>query len=258
MPPLSSAWRLAAPTFRFAALAVLVATSVAAQPGTAPAAAPPAATAEADTRPHTFRIVDGEVYLDGVLVPGAVPPELRLDGYSTPAVEYAGPVAPVIEVDGEAYVFEDDRLVPVAESSRAEAVRAGRAAFLMGDLVPEPPPMAEVADDALQLVSEEVYLRDVAGRDRALYDQLHRERTMEVDALRLAERYRTAPATERPARRNELRDLLSRLLTLKQELRRAEVTRAQEELNALRATLDEREARHDAIVDARLRELVGE
>jgi|GEM_PF-2100108 len=251
MPPLSSAWRRAA-------LALLVAAApAAAQPGMAPAAGATAAPA-ADTRPHTFRIVNGQVYLDGALVPGAVPPELRLDGYSTPAIEYVGPVSPVIEVDGQMYVYENRRLVPIAESSRAEAVRAGRAAFLMGDLVPEPTPMAEVADDALQLVSEEVYLRDVAERDRALYEQLHRERTMEVEALRLAERYRAAPAVERPARRNELRDLLSRLLTLKQELRRAEVARAQDELNALRATLDEREARHDAIVDARLRELVGE
>ena len=251
MPPLSSAWRAAA-------VALLLAAGPAtAQPGTAPAAGATAAPS-ADTTPHTFQIVDGEVHLDGVLVPGAVPPEMRLDGYSTPAIEYAGPVSPAIEVDGEAYVFENRRLVPIAESSQAEAVRAGRAAFLMGDLVPEPTPMAEVADDALQLVSEEVYLRDVAEHDRALYEQLHRERTMEVEALRLAERYRASPPPERPARRNELRDLLSRLLTLKQELRRAEVARAQDEIDALRATLDEREARHDAIVDARLRELVGE
>ncbi len=249
MPPLLSAWRLVA-------LASLLAVPATAQPATRAAGAAPAA--EADARPHTFQIIDGEVHLDGALVPGAVPPELRLDGFSTPVVPFAEAVAPVIEVDGEMYVFENRRLVPIAESSRAEAVRAGRAAFLMADLVPEPPPMAEVPDDALQLVSEEVYLRSVAERDRALYDRLHRERTMEVEALRLAERYREASPAERPARRNELRDLLSRLLTLKQELRRDEVARAQDELDALRATLDAREARHDAIVDARLHELISE
>lgn len=218
-----------------------------------PAPAAPAA-ARADAQPHTFQIVAGEVYHDGVHVPGAVPAHLDLGGYSTPPMEYVGPVVPVIEVDGRAYVYEDRRLVPLAESSRA-----GRSVFMMGDLVPEVDPVTAVPDDALALVSEEVYLRAVAERDRALYEQLHRERTMEVDALRLAERVRaTPPGPARTAARADLREMLSQLLALKHTLRREEAARAQQELDAFRAALDDRERRHDAIVDARLRELIGE
>lgn len=200
---------------------------------------------------HTFQVVDGQVHLDGILVPGAVPDDLDLAGLSTPPLEYVGPVAPVIEVNGQAYVFEGGRLVLLTESSRA-----GRGVFMMGDLVPEASLAEAVSDDALDLVTEEVYLRDVAGRDRGLYEKLHLERTLEVDALRLAEQVRTAePGAERTRLRSELRNLLSRLLTLKQEVRREEVARAQAELDALKAAIDHRDAQHEQIVDARLREL---
>lgn len=225
-------------------------------PAPAPPPPPTAVSAEA-ARPqdlHTFQIVDGRVHLDGIVVPDAVPSHLDLRGLSTPPLEYVGPVAPVVEVDGAAYVFEGGRLVALAESSRADA-----GVFMMGDLVPEGDPMDGMPDDALSLVSDEVYMRDVAGRDRGLYEKLHLERTLELDAVRLAEQVRARPpGAERTRLRADLRALLSRLLALKQELRREEVARAQAELDALRTALDGREARHEAIVDARLRELCDE
>ena len=216
-----------------------------------PSAAPAADVA--DTL-HTFQIVNGTVHLDGIAVPDAVPASLDLAGLSTPPLEYVGPVAPVIEVDGRAYVFKGGRLVALAESANAE-----RGVFLMGDLVPEADPMEAVPDDALALVREEVYLRDVAERDRGLYEKLHLERTLELDALRLAEHVRAAPAgPERARLRGELRSLLSQLLALKQQLRRQEIDRTQADLDSLRRALDARDAQHEAVVDARLRELCGE
>ncbi len=241
------------------ALAVLAAPLATAQTP-APAAPPPppaarATGAAADEAVHRFQIVDGAVHLDGIEVPGAVPASLDLRGLSTPPMEFVGPVTPVIEVDGEAFVFEGGRLVPFADSPRA----AQQGVFLMADLVPEPEPMAEASDDALALVSEEMYMRDVAGRDRGLYEKLHLERTLELDATRLAEQVRAMPPGAAHDRlRSDLRDLLSSLLTLKQQIRRQEVDRAQQEIDGLRAALDHREAHHDAMVDARLRELCGE
>ena len=244
--------------FCFLALAPLAAAQIpTAQPVPAPratSALPSEAAGAASDDLHTFQIVGGQVHLDGIAVPGAVPSHLDLDGLSTPPLEYVGPVAPVIEVDGRAYVFEGGRLVSLAESSRA-----GRGVFLIGDLVPESEPMADASDDALALVSEEVYMRDVAGRDRGLYESLHLERTLELDAVRLAERIRAAPAgAERTRMRADLRSLLSQLLALKQQLRRREIDRAQHEIDALRSALDRRDAQHEAMVDARLRELCGE
>lgn len=238
-----------------AVLAAPLMVAPAAQPVPAPRATSARAMESADADdPHTFQIVGGQVHLDGIAVPDAVPEHLDLDGLSTPPLEYVGPVAPVIEVDGHAYVFEGGRLVSLAESSRV-----GRGVFLIGDLVPEAEPMADAPDDALALVSEEVYMRDIAGRDRGLYESLHLERTLELDAMRLAERIRATPAgADHTRMRADLRSLLSQLLALKQQLRRREVDRAQDEIDALRTALDQRDAQHEAMVDARLRDLCGE
>lgn len=238
------------------ALVALGAPLVAAQTPPPAAASPAQETAPAAGEVlHRFQIVDGAVHLDGIEVPGAVPASLDLRGLSTPPMEFVGPVSPVVEVDGQAFVFEGGRLVPFADSPRADQ----RGVFLMADLVPEPEPVAEATDDALALVSEEMYMRDVAGRDRGLYEKLHLERTLELDATRLADQVRSSPpGAGRDRLRSDLRDLLSRLLTLKQQIRRQEVARAQAELDSLRAAIDHRDAHHEAMVDARLRELCGE
>lgn len=223
-------------------------------PAASSSAASRSAAAAEETSTHTFQIVDGAVHLDGLVVPDAVPAGLDLTGLSTPPLDYAGPIAPVIEVDGRAFVFEGGRLVPIAESARA-----ANGVYMLGDLVPEPPAMGDVPDSQLALVSQEVYMRDVAVQDRGLWEKLHLERVLETQAFQLAEQVRgTPPGPERTQRRRELRDLISRLFTLKQDIRREEVVRAQSELDALRVQLDDRARRHDTIVEGRLRELVDQ
>lgn len=215
---------------------------------TAPAAAPPMPGS------HVFQIVDGAVMLDGIAVPNAVPADLDLGGLSTQPLQYTGAISPVIEVDGRAYVFEGGRLVSIAESSRP---RAGR--FMLDDIVPEPPAMETAPDRELALVGQELYMRDVAVQDRGLWEKLHMERVLETQALQLADRVRATPAgPARDALRDELRELLSTLFTLKQDIRREEVARAQTELDALLLQLDERDRSHEAIVEGRLHALVGD
>ena len=214
------------------------------------------ATARAqDDVVHTFQVVGGEVHLDGRHLPGAVPPSLDLSGLATGVLEFSGPVAPVLRVDGRAYVLEDERLVPLDESSRA-----GQGVYILGDLGADPKNLASLPDDRMTPIVEAAYMRDVEETDGSLYSKMRTEQSMEGDALALTQRLRRLPADsgERDRLREELRGLLSDVLTLKHEIRREELDLAQKRLDAARQALDEREGNHDAIVTRRLLELTGQ
>jgi len=199
---------------------------------------------------HVLSIHQGVVSLDGEILPNAAPASLDLTGIDMD-FEYSGPVTPVIEVDGEPYVFEDKRLVPFKESSRV-----GERVYGLGE--PAPNPHALQRAQLIQL-GEAAYMQEVAERDQSLYLQISREQEMGEDALRRADQIRRMPlGTQRDAAREELRSLLSDLLQLKDANRREELARAQERLDAVRDQLDLREAMHGEIVDARLRSLCGE
>lgn len=212
-----------------------------------------AAPAWAQTAPaHTFQIRNGEVYVDGQMVPDAIPAHLNLEGVGTNMIEIVGDVVPVLEVDGAPYVFENRKLVPLAESSRAT----------QGNLYVMPEIRFDVSIsqvDRMTPVVEGTYLRDVAARDQALYTRMQREQRMEIEAFSLADQIRTtAEGARRDSLTGELRGLLSELLSLKQEILHEEIQFVAARLDALRARLEEREDRHDEIVDHRLRQLVGE
>lgn len=201
---------------------------------------------------HTFQIRDGAVYLDGRHLPGAVPDRLDLAGMGTGLLEFSGPVAPVIEVDGRVYVLQDKRLVPLEESDRPS-----QSVYILGGVGPDVP--ENLAEERVTPIVEEAYMRDVAAHNRALYEKMRRVGQMEAEALRLVDRVRALPdGDERRRLREELRARLSDVLALKHEVQAAELALAQARLDDLRSRLDEREGQHDSIVDARLRELVGQ
>ena len=130
---------------------------------------------------------------------------------------------------------------------------------MLGEAQADPEAVGSMDDDRLALVSQEAYLRELAARDQALYEKMQHEQTLEGNVHDLAQRVRrTAPGPERSRLRGELRTRLSELFTLKQEIRREEVERAQAELDAFRTLLDARDRQHDAIVDGRLRGLCDE
>lgn len=231
----------------------LLALALVAAPLAAVAQELPAPTAASAQAGHLLEIRDGVVHLDGAVLHGAVPDGLDLSGMSL-ALDYSGPITPVVDVDGQAYVLEGGRLVPFEESSRA-----GERIYVLGEARPDRDAVGAMDDDRLALVSQEAYLREVAARDEALYEEMQREQALEVEVETLAERVRrTAPGPDRTRLRGELRTRLSDLFTLKQQIRREEVDRAQAELDAFRTLLDARNAQHDAIVDGRLRGLCGE
>ena len=202
---------------------------------------------------HLLEIRDGGVHLDGVALDNAVPDGLDLTGLAL-ALDYSGPITPVVEVDGQAYVLERGRLVRFEESTRA-----GERVYVVGEAQPEPMDVAAMDDARIALVSQEAYRRELADRDRALYGRMQEEHALEMRVEALAAQFRSmAPGADRARLRTELRTRLGELFSLKQANRREEVERAQAELDGLREQIDAREAQHEAIVERRLRSLCGE
>jgi hypothetical protein len=204
----------------------------------------PASGAQSGTT-HTFQILDGAVYLNGRHLRDAVPEQLDLAGMDTGLLEYSGPVAPVITVDGQAYVLQEERLVPLAS--------ADQNVLVLGSGTMGAPPGLEA--QATSIVETE-YMQEVASRNQALFEKMQRVRRMEYAALQLAARARSLPeGDERSGLVEDLRGRLCDILTIKHEIQAEEIALAQEQLDLLRARLDERESQHDRIVETRLREL---
>ncbi|MFN3597994.1 MAG: hypothetical protein ACK41D_12085 [Rubricoccaceae bacterium] len=212
----------------------------------------------ATERPHVLEIANGHVYLNGVVLPPeSLPPDLDLTGI-TRTLEFSGPVTPYMEVDGEAYVLEDGRLVHFRDSRRAPdqvyVLFLGRPGADLGadglDAMPE---------QQLVRMGEEAYLRQLSDRDRELYEQIRRDQALDRNALALAERARrTPPGVERNRLRAQLREHLAESFALKLAIHQEEIRRAQEELDSLREQLRQRESMKERIIEMRLRELLDE
>lgn len=211
-----------------------------------PAAAQDAELAAAPPEVHLLEIRDGALHLDGRALPDAVPEGVDLSGLSY-AMEYAGPLKPVIEIDGQAYVLADERL-QLFDPNLAE----GRL-YIAGEAQVAGAPMPA---ERMARVGEQAYLQEVAERDTELYGQMRREQRAELEGEQLAARIRAMPPGEpRDALRAQLRDHLAEVFRLKLRVRRDEVAHARTELDRLEGLLEEREDNLDAIVDARVREL---
>ncbi|HLA64414.1 MAG TPA: hypothetical protein VK610_08285 [Rhodothermales bacterium] len=254
-------------------------------------AAPPGTSApESDTgAARTLEIRAGALWLDGRRLPASsVPAGLDLNGLAM-AVQFSGPVTPVVEIDGVAYMLEGERLVRFDQSSRA-----GDQVYFLGEpqqVFPDaPPPAAESAsgfgavspartdrampanqemarartpvadaDDAeLREAGEAAYMRDLSASDRALYEKMRREAELEEHSLALAGQIRATPeGAERDSMVEELRTTLETAFDLKQEIRAEEIARAESQVAELRRMLRIRAERKGQIIDHRLRELVG-
>lgn len=191
-----------------------------------------------------FEIRDGRLWLDGRALSGdAVPEGLDLSGFEM-SLELVGPVTPVVEVDGELFVLQRERLVPFESSEKA-----GTPVYFLAE--------AEAVEQEEPRV-DEAYLRSLSDADRALYEQLQTEMRLEAEIARTARRARgLPPGPEREELETELRSRLGSLFDLKQEIRRQELSRAESEIRALRAILDERETMREDVISLRLGELLG-
>lgn len=236
---------LAGPLGRRLVLSLLVAA------GWAAGAQAQDAEAAADTvEAHLLEIRDGALHLDGRRLPDAAPPGVDLRGLSM-EMEFAGPVKPVVEIDGVPFVLVDDKLVRYDASLTDGQLYIAGAPHMTNGV---PMPAARMAR-----MGEQAYLQEIAERDAELYNQMQRERIAERQGEALAARIRSMPAgAERDRLRAELRAHLAEVFRLKMTVRRDELARAQAELDAVGDLLDRREANLDAIVDARLAQLCGD
>ena len=209
------------------------------------------AAADETMQVHLLEIRDGALHLDGRRLDDAVPAGVDLSGLSM-SMEYAGPVKPVVEIDGKAFVLVDDRLV------RFDASLTEGRLYIAGE-----PQMTAAAGEMpralLTRMGEQAYLQEIAERDVDLYNDMRREHRAEFEGEALAARIRSMPASaERDRLRAELRDHLTEVFRLKMSVRREELARAQAEIDSVRALLDQRDANLDAIVNARLSQLCGD
>lgn len=192
---------------------------------------------------HRLDIRDGTVYHDGTPLPdGALPADLDIDGLSM-SFEYSGPVAPAIGLNGRLYTLEGERLVLLDEADMDQQ------AFGLA----KPEALGQSAAEQ----AEQAYLQELSERDRALYERLIREREMEGEALRLAQRLRQTPA-DAASLRAQLYEKLNAMFELKQENRREEIRQVEDVLDALRQQLRKREAMREQVIQHRMGELTGQ
>ena len=232
-------------------------------------AQPDRAVADTDAVPvRILEIHSGKVFLDGEALPASsVPADLNLDDLDT-IVRFSGPVTPAIEIDGIVYVLDEQKLIPLSESSRAGSqvyffaqpeaapVPQGRLADAAQRSVPPAEPMPE---QEMREASEAAYLQQISERDRSLYNQIRGEQALELETLRLADRIRRTPdAAAKQPLLDQLRAKLDESFELKQQIREDEIVQAEAQITELRRLLDERAARKEQIIDRRLRELIGE
>ncbi|HLT45918.1 MAG TPA: hypothetical protein VK002_01705 [Rubricoccaceae bacterium] len=211
----------------------------------AAAQAQPATAAAAEQ--HVLEIRDGRMLLDGrVLPPQNLPEGLDLRGIEM-TYNFAGPVSPVLEIDGVVYVLEGEHFKRLSETDRAN----DRVFF-----IPDAPQAEQAAAD--MQASEEAYLQQLSERDHALYGQIQREVDLERETLQLAARIRSAsdPA-ERERLMRRLHEKLDEAFELKQAIRAEEIEQAEAQIEELRRLLRERASRKDSIIERRVEELTG-
>jgi len=225
---------------------------------------PASAAADEDVQVRILEIRDGDVKLDGRVLPtGNLPGGLHLGGIDM-IYHFSGPVTPVLEIDGEVYVLDGDRLIRMEDAApnRANVYFLGQPEMN----APIPPVTSvgaalagsQVASDDLQHAGEDAYLRQLSSRDRTLYDQIQHEQSLELETYRLAAEFRQAPDQEEQSQiEDALRDMLSESFELKQQIRADEIGQAASQIGELRRLLDERSARKEQIIERRLRELTG-
>ena len=214
----------------------------------AAAQAQPAA-AGASQEQHVLVIRDGRMLLDG----RALPPENLPDGLDLGGIDmtynFAGPVSPVLEIDGVVYVLEGEHFKRLSDTERAG---------VQPYFFPDVPASDAEGQDAPAQASEEAYLRQLSERDRALYNRIQREVDLENETLRLAAGIRsTSNPAERARLVGRLRDKLDEAFELKQQIRAEEIAQAEAQIDELRRLLHERAARKDSIIERRMQELVG-
>ncbi len=151
---------------------------------------------------------------------------------------------------------------------RQRAEEFNKLTFELKEVVPESNDLARQmvveAENAARIanilprVEYEAYLGSLQSQNRQLYEELQRERAMEMRTHELARAVRAAGTEqERQRHTKELRGVLTEIFELKQANRREEIKQLERQLTELQGRLAERESLKKDIIDSRLADLLN-
>jgi hypothetical protein len=107
-------------------------------------------------------------------------------------------------------------------------------------------------------VEYEAYMGSMQNQNRRLYEELVRERDMEMRTHQLAQAIQAATTEEaREQHQAELRDILTEIFELKQANRQKEIEQLEQQLKELQSRLEDREALKEDIIESRLNDLLN-
>ena len=151
---------------------------------------------------------------------------------------------------------------------RKQAEEFNKLTFELKEVVPEGNDLARQlvveAENAARIanilprVEYEAYLGSLQQENMQLYEELQRERDMEMRTHRLAHAARSAESeAERNEHMEELRSVLTEIFELKQANRRKEIKQLEQQLTQLNERLAERESLKKDIIESRLADLMN-
>ena len=233
---------------------------------------------------QTYRVEirDGHVWLNGQLMPDdELPPGLLLDTQRQAKIVIQGKQEPLISIDGYRLCIRNNRLewipeeAPLVSPDLMALVHASEARLRKLEehlqALSDKPEMRMMEQQMQALArqlellqkelrrSAETLMEDAGAWGARLYGERIAEQHLEIKSRQLAARIRQAQDNSKQLRlRKELRELLEELFELKQENRRNEIRMLRGKLKELEKQLRVREKHRDAIIDRRMRELIGE
>lgn len=109
----------------------------------------------------------------------------------------------------------------------------------------------------LPRVEYEAYLGSLQNQNQRLYQELMRERDMEMRTHQLAQAIHQADSAEqRAVHEQELRQILTEIFELKQANREKEIVQLEKQLKELQSRLEDRESLKEDIIESRLNDLL--
>jgi len=109
----------------------------------------------------------------------------------------------------------------------------------------------------LPRVEYEAYMGSLQNQNQLLYQELIREREMEMRTHQLAKAIQRAQSdNQREEYENELREVLTEIFELKQANRKQEIDQLEQQLKELQSRLEDRESLKRDIIESRLNDLL--
>ncbi len=231
---------------------------------------------------YRIELRDGRIWLNGRLIsPQELPPGFTVNPHLQARLVVEGEEEPIIDLAGYRFRIRDHRLELLPKETIW--LSPGLMALLQqsGEQLRRLEKQLRRVQDRPEMREMEQYMRELERQlsqiqeqfarsaeevmDKAgvwgarLYGERLAEQHLEIKSRQLAARIRKVQdEAERVRLRRKLRNLLEDLFELKQENRRREIRLVRDRLRELEEQLQAREKHRKAIIEQRMRELLGE